>query len=303
MVSSIVEYRDQNLPGVEVWITEFGWDSGIKSTAYSCPSIADYSREEVQAQWIVRSFLLLSSTGIDRAAQFMLRNVRNNGSIQFETCGLVNEKDDWSPKTSWYYTYTMKNLLKGKYFSGEQPSGNTNVMIYKYENAGRDTVVYAVWAPTSDGTILEGYELELEASVQSAWGVELTDGSVWGRTHELTWVSDKVALQVSEKPIFIIASMNPVTARHEVAAWVTLKVYPNPVKDKLNLDLSKLPAAGKYRIRILSMDGRTVFQDQLLPETDGRVWQTEFSGFTTGVYFMEVSAPDRFLVQKIVKSR
>ncbi len=45
-MQSIVDYRNQFLPDVEIWITEFGWDSGINETPYSCPSIGENSREE-----------------------------------------------------------------------------------------------------------------------------------------------------------------------------------------------------------------------------------------------------------------
>ncbi len=98
-MQAIVDYRNQYLPDVEVWITEFGWDSGINDTPFSCPSIGNSNREEVQACWIIREYLLLSSTGIERAAQYMLRDVDNDGKTQFETCGLVNEKNDWQPKS------------------------------------------------------------------------------------------------------------------------------------------------------------------------------------------------------------
>ncbi len=175
-MQAIVDYRNQYLPDVEIWITEFGWDSGINETPYSCPSIGENTREEVQAWWIARGYLLLSSTGIERAAQYMLRDVDNDGKTQFETCGLVNEKNDWSPKSSWYYTYTMRNILKNTYYTGEQNSYNSNVLIYKYENASRDTLIYAVWAPTSDGTVIENYQLNLPGKPAYVEQIELVKG-------------------------------------------------------------------------------------------------------------------------------
>ena len=185
-MQAIVDYRNQYLPDVEIWITEFGWDSGINETPFSCPSIGENNREEVQAWWIARGYLLLSSTGIERAAQYMLRDVDNDGKTQFETCGLVNEKNDWTPKSSWYYTYTMRNILKNTYYTGEQNSYNSNVLIYKYENASRDTLIYAVWAPTSNGTVIENYQLNLSGKPASVKQIELVKGETGGRNFRIT---------------------------------------------------------------------------------------------------------------------
>ena len=166
----------------------------------------------------------------------MLRNVKNNGSTQFETCGLVNEKNDWTPKTSWYYTYTMKNILKDKYFAGELESGNEEVMVYTYKNAARDTTVYAVWAPTSAATIISSYVLRLSVPVYSAWKTELTHGSTQGTTNRLEPQKNTVTIQVTEKPVFIVTSSNPVVSDREPGSETDdLIVFPNPVNDIVSL--------------------------------------------------------------------
>jgi len=303
MVQAIVDYRDQYLPDVEVWITEFGWDSGIPNTPFSCPSIGSYGKEEVQAQWIARSYLLLSSTGINRAAQFMLRNVKNDGTTQFDNCGLVNEKNDWTPKISWYYTYTLKNLLKGKYFAGEQSSGNPNVMIYKYENATHDTVVYAVWAPTSNGTIVENYKLNLSAPVYAGWITELTEDSIRGTTSDLAVVGNKVSIQVTEKPVFVFTSKTPVTTISETSVGSSLEVFPNPVLDRLTLGLSPDLPAGIYIVRIHSPAGQVLLQEQFVMVPGQTKWHTDLSGLAEGYYIIQVTAPGHLMNQKFIKSK
>jgi hypothetical protein len=301
MVKEIADYRDQHLPDVEVWITEFGWDSGIPNTPFSCPSIGSFSKEEVQAQWIVRSFLLLSSTGINRAAQFMLRNVKNNGTTQFDNCGLVNEKNDWKAKTSWYYTYTLRNVLKGKYFTGELESGDEKVSIYTYKNATQDTAVYAVWAPTSEETAISSYTLRLPPAVQSAWQTELIPASTQGITSELELKRNSVTIAVTERPVFIITSNNPAVSVEETGLSSAWMVYPNPVTDILSLRFHAEKSAQNFNIRIFDPAGRTIKLESIQVMTGHFEWQTDMSHLTSGIYFIEISGNNQVLVQMIRK--
>jgi hypothetical protein len=305
-MQSIVDYRNQYLPDVEVWITEFGWDSGINDTPFSCPSIGSYSREEVQAMWIAREYLLLASTGIDRAAQFMLRNVDNDGKTQFETCGLVNEKFDWSPKPSWYYTYTMKNTLKGLYYTGEQNSYNSNVLIYKFESALQDTMVYAVWAPTSNGTIIDSYQLSLPDKPATATLIELVEGEIQGLKTGLRINRNTVSITVSEKPVFVMTSQVVTGVPHENTASSSdrLVLYPNPVQYRL---IMKIPSAdfnpGPVEIYIRNPYGQIIKQEKLYQTEGMSELNTDVSSLAEGTYFIELITSTRTFVNQFIKMK
>ena len=278
-IQSIVDYRNQFLPDVEIWITEFGWDSGINETPYSCPSIGENSREEIQAWWIARGYLLLSSTGIERAAQYMLRDVDNDGKTQFETCGLVNEKNDWTPKSSWYYTYTMRNILKNTYYTGEQNAYNTKVLIYKYENASRDTLIYAVWAPTSNGTVVEDYQLNLTGKPASVKQIELVDGETHGKVSELPVNRNTVSITVKGKPVFVLTTSNTPTALPEPAGNLPeVMLYPNPAKNRLIVKIINTDrAADQADIVIHNLMGQAIFQKKAIqPEADA-TWHIDIT--------------------------
>ena len=67
-VTALLRWRDAHAPGKEVWVTEFGYDSASKPPAPNGPwarwvGVSD----DEQARYIVRSFLALSATGVDRA--------------------------------------------------------------------------------------------------------------------------------------------------------------------------------------------------------------------------------------------
>ncbi len=297
-IQALVDYRDQYLPDLEIWMTEFGWDSGTNTTPFSPPAIGGYSREEIQAQWIIREYLLLSSTGIDRSAQYMLRNVTNNGKVQFETCGLVTEKNQWQPKPSWYYTYTTKNTLKGMYFTGEQASLNSNVQIYTYENVAQDTMVYALWSPTSNGTVVTAYQLGMVNEPKSANLVQLTNGSVNGTVSKLKINRNSIKVDVSERPVFVVSTKNnPLSSVEIRQPDPEVNLFPNPVTDKLTIEMGGFDDKENFSVRIFNLNGLNVFysnsaQTQL---------QLDVSSLPPGIYFAEVKTNGQLNLKKFVK--
>ncbi|MEO1052249.1 MAG: discoidin domain-containing protein [Bacteroidota bacterium] len=201
-----VDYRDRYLPGKEVWITEFGYDTHPGSPQ-KAPVIGSYSQEEVQGQWIIRSYLALAASGVEKASLYMLRDVNPNSATQYQTSGLTESKDSlWRPKPSWYYVYTMKNRLTGMKFDSEVMSGRSDVMIYKFNNPSRAEAAYAVWCPTSNATTVSGYTLDLLSSETTARRITLVDGNIDGVEDTLTVSSSQVTIDVSEKPVFILVS-------------------------------------------------------------------------------------------------
>ncbi len=98
--AQVVEWGDRFLPGKEVWVSEFGYDTNPKSVQRA-PAIGTFTAEEVQAQWIVRSYLALAAAGVDRAQQFMLRDANAENTVKFNSCGLTREKwNQHQPKRS-----------------------------------------------------------------------------------------------------------------------------------------------------------------------------------------------------------
>lgn len=204
----LVAYRNRFFPDKEVWITEFGYDTHPNSPQRA-PKIANFSQEEVQAQWLVRSYLAIAAAGIDRAAMYMLRDVNEKNALQFQTCGLVSSKDTgYKAKTSWYYVYTLKNALKGMVFDGEIESGDGRVMIYRFRHQGDASKTgYVLWSPTANGTEIADFSLQLSKKEQQAVLIELKEGDRDGIEKVLKVNREKqVKVNVSERPIFVLTS-------------------------------------------------------------------------------------------------
>lgn len=198
-----VNFRDQFLPNVEVWVSEFGWDTNPQSPLCP-PAIGPFDAEEVQAQWLVRAYLALAAAGVDRAQMYMLRDVDPNSATWYSTCGLVGPKGSWHPKKSWYYVSTLKNTLQNMVYAGEVTSADPNIIIYKFKSLTGNHGAYAVWAKTSSNYRVNDYKLKLPSSPSSASLVKMKAGDADGVRLPLVILEDSISFTVSERPVFVL---------------------------------------------------------------------------------------------------
>ncbi len=203
-MAALVDYCHRNLPGKEVWVTEFGYDTNLMSPQRA-PAIGSYSQEEVQGQWLVRSYLALAAAGVDRAVMYMLRDVNAADATQFSSSGLTSSMNTgWKPKPSWFYVHTLHDRLAGMRFAEDTPSGNARVKVYRFAGASKPGGAYVIWCPTSDGTTVPSYTLTLSGKTATASRVTLTAGQVSGLTDPLPIPKQSVTLAVSERPIIVL---------------------------------------------------------------------------------------------------
>lgn len=197
--AKIVHWCHINIPKCQVWVSEFGYDTNPRSPIHA-PAIGSYSGEEVQAIWLVRSYLELAAAGVDRAAMFMFRDVKSDGTGVFETCGMVTEKGQWKPKPSYYYIATLKNRLKGMRFASTIPSGRDHVRIYRF--AGKSGYAYLVWCDTSEDLKVPSVSFRVDGT--TATKVDFEDGKMDGVAVSIPVTHGKISLEAREKPVIII---------------------------------------------------------------------------------------------------
>jgi hypothetical protein len=199
----VVQWRDRFLPDKEVWVSEFGYDTNPKSTQHAA-AIGAADAEEVQGQWIVRSFLALAAAGVDRAQLYMLRDVNADSTVQYDSSGLTSEKaKHHQPKRAWYYVAALRNILRGTRLESEVPSADAKVRIYQFTSD--DTPprrVYAIWCPTSDQTQVSGFSLDVP-NASAATLITLDPQSATGQRRPVPISDGKVTVDVTERPIFI----------------------------------------------------------------------------------------------------
>ena len=214
-VAGVVAYRDQHLPGKEVWLTEFGYDTDPGSRLRA-PAIGAADAQAVQGQWLVRSFLALLGSGIDRAFLFVSRDACTgsaaacpNNAVQFSTSGVLTQKGDEQPKTAWYYLATMRARLGTMRYAGPSPSGTANISIARFYDAAANQGAYVAWLSTSDGSTASGYRLPLPAAVSTATVVTLTAGSATGTAASTAITAHGITLTVTETPVIVLVDGAP----------------------------------------------------------------------------------------------
>ncbi len=198
----LVGFCHENLPGRGVWLTEFGYDIHPGSYQHA-PKIGANDSAEVQAQWLVRSYLELAAAGIDRAFQYMLRDVNAASPTQYNTSGLTSEKaNGHQPKKSWHYVATMKSALKGLAFHQEIANADRRVRVYEFRSPTGPERAFAVWCSTSEDLRIPGFGLPV-GEENHATLIALAEGDPVGIRTNLPIQDGVVIINVSERPVFV----------------------------------------------------------------------------------------------------
>lgn len=241
-MAQLVEFRDKYYPNVEVWITEFGWDTNQSyETMTSSHAYGEYSGREVQAMWLARAYLALAAAGVDKATMYMVEDMADDRFTygKYGTCGVygpevIDTYDEVTgklidhqmtgkmiPKESYYILYTMKRALQNMAFQRELSSGNEDVWIYEFADENGN-YGYAIWCPTSNGTKVDGYKLyvgdtdkkvtlisnrfEDHRAVTTEYGqvLEPHTYTISGDDTNLVAENGYVSVDVSENPVYVI---------------------------------------------------------------------------------------------------
>lgn len=201
-LQELVAYRDTWLPGKEIWLSEFGYDTHPNSPQ-GAPAIGPYDEKEVQAQWLVRSFLEIAASGIDRAMMYMSRDVNAGNSRKYSSSGLTREKwNQHQPKKSFYYHSTFRNILKNYRFTQELPTGDARVNLYQFKHVKGDSVTYVLWCNTSEALLLPQFKAAIQGK-STAQYLQLRDQHLSPADSTVYIQNDSVTVPVSERPVFI----------------------------------------------------------------------------------------------------
>jgi hypothetical protein len=205
-LAAVVAYRDQHLPGLPVWWTEFGYDTFAGSPLHA-PALGSNSAFIVQGQWLVREALAALAAGIERATVFELDDTctppASACNTQFATCGLLADPGS-APKPSWYFLATFRARLKTMVYTGELPSGAADVKIFQFADTASPGGALVVWSPTSNANVHAGYALAVPAGTTAASAVALVDKQQNGTATTLTPSGGSVTLDVSETPTIVL---------------------------------------------------------------------------------------------------
>lgn len=197
-IERLVDFRDRHFPDKELWLSEFGYDSNPNSPQGVKP-LGAYSAEEMQAIWLVRTYLAISASGLDRAHLYMLRDVNAANPNKYNSSGLRREK--WSkhaPKPAYQAIASILDLLGDYYFIKQVQQQDESVYIYEFQSRLDGARIWALWLGTESAKQLFNFPLGRANNYEivqfkSDFTLEIKRGE---KTEDL-----KVSL--SEKPFFI----------------------------------------------------------------------------------------------------
>ena len=170
VVKEMLQYRDAHAPGKEVWITEFGYDAGTKKPGPGTFAGWISSTETEQAQWIVRSFLMFSSMGVDRAYVYYYDD-KDEPSFHASS-GLTR---NFIPKPSYHAMAHLYKTLGNYRFNRIVQQDAKDMFVFEYMTPGQPgDLIWVAWSPTGtqreesktlilDGTLVKAERMPLKA--------------------------------------------------------------------------------------------------------------------------------------------
>lgn len=201
-VKRLIQWRDEQAPGKQIWITEFGWDCSTKSPA----SDGDFAKwvgntDLEQAQWLVRSIFLFASMDVDRAYIYFF-----NDEDQPQLHGASGLTRNFEPKPSFYAVAHLFRML-GEYRFARVIRQNEDACVYEFVHHDDSTKrIWAAWSPTGTqrhaklSVPLDGWRCEKVAAMP----VSMEDAA----TPTAEVIGGELNCDISESPIYLLLSRN-----------------------------------------------------------------------------------------------
>lgn len=198
-IKDLLAWRDAHAPGKPVWLTEFGYDSASKKPASDGPwkQWVGVSDEE-QARYIVRSFLVLSSIGIDRAYLYFF-----NDDDQPQLHGASGITRNFKPKPSFYAMAYLYKTLGDYRFVERITQGAEDVYCYRYEKGGAPgSSIYVAWV-VNGGNDSRRYVIKLDANaeINRAEAIPYADHGATPVQFQKT--VQGIEVELSQTPVFL----------------------------------------------------------------------------------------------------
>jgi len=258
-ISAVTRWRDLHAPGCEVWVSEFGYDTNPESMNRA-PVIGSLGREEVQAAWNMRTYMLLAAAGVDRAAQFMIRDSDPGGdTYRYADCGMVTSMEEGHvKKLSWYYQHTMYTLLKEFHFS-ELKEEENGILVARFIHPDLPQAVYACWDPGAGDQTSE-YLCSIYESCDSVTITRLDTLYKEGISNRAPVEKGKVQTGIGQIPVFISVTEDLSASQQQtVLQQREVTVFPNPAEEQLNISIrNRLDMQEMINLQIVDAHGSRI---------------------------------------------
>ncbi|MCR9155447.1 MAG: hypothetical protein NXI09_15190 [Bacteroidetes bacterium] len=166
-LEALVRYRNQHLPDLKIYLSEFGYDSNPRSIQ-AAPGEDSLQVLEQQANYLVRSLLLAQASGIDGAFIYMLRDVNAPNPTKYMSSGITGEK--WTqhrPKPAYFKLKQLKSILGDYHFEEREKAYLKRLIILRFRHPEKGFRAYVLWNPNNGQSEYQSiYFLDEEGEAQ-----------------------------------------------------------------------------------------------------------------------------------------
>jgi hypothetical protein len=206
-LKKVIDFRNKELPNLEVWLSEFGYDT-YEGSSQQSPAIGESSSFEIQGRWLMRCFLEIAAAGIDRAFLYNFEDYAANTSSQYLTSGLVGVAPKNEKKISWYYMACLKNILTNYSFHKEISSGQVDVNVYAFKSKLKKETIYVMWCNTSSNKEIYNFNLNVKGIGNATVFMPEANDLLFSKTFIQKLENGYNIDKVSELPVFIQINSN-----------------------------------------------------------------------------------------------
>ncbi|UJP66801.1 T9SS type A sorting domain-containing protein [Mongoliitalea daihaiensis] len=196
-----IRFRDANMPGKQIHVTEWGWDSSsANELAINNEAVSSTS----QALYLVRGLLWLSRMGIDRAHWYFYANVpiETGQPVNHDRSGLTESRlFNFQEKRSFIAAEAVKNLMADLYFD-HIIQEDEQAYIYALRNQAGEFSHLIAWRPVvGDDTLSTNYTIAMDRSAEAAHYISGLDPH--GESVHVSASGNELVLPLSSKPLLV----------------------------------------------------------------------------------------------------
>ena len=305
---STLRFRDANMPGKPIYLTEWGWDSdggGEDCTHAECVS------EQAAAAYATRGALMAMRLGIEQTTWYLYGNFGN--SIKWSRSGTTSSKNAGFQKKRTFFAFeSLVNLIGDKYFIQTAQEDDTAWIYLMGDEDGQPTHLVA-WRPIN-GNDTSTIHLEWPTNYSATAAFQINGYSRSGSPINIPPnINGKLHLSLSAMPIVVElnSSSHTLAKKHagvnkkkdqilkllnknefysnnnlEDFSRPNVSVYPNPSTAFIHVDVDT--QSPKFQIiRIFDWSGRTVYQEHFPPKNEIRIDLKTF-GLLDGSYILQL---------------
>ena len=306
VAQSFVAMSHQYANDRPVWVTEAGYDVNPGSPQRA-PAIGNKTPLLVQADWILRTSLMYARAGIARTFFYESYDDDPTNPIQYASSGLLNEDQSRKPAADYLF---QTNKLFGNYVFQSSKTSSIILDTYLLDTSK----MYMLVSPTQSGKKV-AYTLSLPTA-DSAYIYTPTPGANNMALKAVLVVSGKVALTVTETPIFVCPKGKPsdsipyikpptgyfVTPPTSNTATGSITVYPNPSAHYVTVAISNTNMAD-VTIKVTDVNSGTVYKTYTFQKNSNNFANTiDISSVPMGVCIVQVIQGNQVTMKKVLKT-